>query len=302
MRAARAPRADARHVRDHRRARGGRLHARRPRGQQRGGRRGVPDHGPASGRRDRALPELRPLRGRHRRPHGARAKRRHRGARGNRPVAQAARADPAARDHRDLRHALLPGLSRRAGARARRGAALARHPADRHGGRAGRRARGRAKRDRGGVGRDRRGQLRDERRVVDDGRRVRGGRGRAPDGGRPRRARGGGSGQRGAGGARGRRERRVRVDAPEARGLAPAALPVRRPRACVDVAVPVRPSDAADPHRRPARRHAARAGRERVPTGDRHDPGRRSDARPLLRGRRGRSDRPAAAGLCGGTG
>ena len=78
-----------------------------------------------------------------------------------------------------------------------------------------------------------------------------------------------------AAGARGRRERRARLDPPPARGLAAAALPLRRPRPRVDLAVRLRAQLAADPHRRPPRRHAARAGRERVPAGDQRRPGQR---------------------------
>ena len=67
------------------------------------------------------------------------------------------------------------------------------------------------------------------------------GRGPPPDRGGPRRARARGPRQRRAGPARGRRDRRVRLDAPAARGLPPAALPLGRPRPRVDVAVRVRP-------------------------------------------------------------
>ena len=105
-----------------------------------------------------------------------------------------------------------------------------------------------------------------------------------------------------AAGARGRRERRARLDPPAARGLAAAALPLRRPRPRVDLAVRVRAQLAADPHRRPPRRHAARPGGERLPAGDRRDPGQRVGAGPPLRGRRGRPDRTAAAPVRGGAG
>ena len=100
-------------------------------------------------------------------------------------------------------------------------------------------------------------------------RRVRRGRGHAPDRRRPRGARAGRPRQRRAGRARGRRERRARLDAPAPRGLAPAPLPLGRPRARVDIAMRLRARLAADPHRRPPRRHAARAGGERVSAGDR---------------------------------
>ncbi len=70
----------------------------------------------------------------------------------------------------------------------------------------------------------------------------------------------------------------------------------------LDRAVRVRADHAADPHRRPPRRHAARAGRERLPAGDRVDPVRPFAPRPSLRGRRGRPGRAAAAGVRGGRG
>ena len=67
--------------------------------------------------------ELRPLRGRHRRPHGARGVGRDGRAGRGRPVAATARADPGARDHRDLRDAELPRAPRRARRRGRSRAA-----------------------------------------------------------------------------------------------------------------------------------------------------------------------------------
>ena len=51
------------------------------------------------------------------------------------------------------------------------------------------------------------------------------------------------------------------------------------------------------PHRRPPRRHAARAGRERLPAGDQRRAGTRSAPRPALRGGRGRPRGAAAARL-----
>ena len=75
------------------------LTARRPRRQLRDRRRGVPHRRRAAGRHDRPLPELRPLRRRHRRPHGARGLRRDRRAGRRRAVAAPARAHPGARDH-----------------------------------------------------------------------------------------------------------------------------------------------------------------------------------------------------------
>ena len=60
----------------------------RPRGQQRGRRRGVPDRRAAARRHRRPLPQLRALRGRHRRPHGARGERRD-GRAGRAPASRA---------------------------------------------------------------------------------------------------------------------------------------------------------------------------------------------------------------------
>ena len=157
---------------------------------------------------------------------------------------------------------------------ARPGPARARPPPHRHRGRAGRRPRSRcAPRSRRAWGATVADTLRDERRLVDDGGRVRPGRGPAPDRRRARAARAGGPRERRAARARGRRERRARVDPPAA----------ARPRRCCATAratsadVWTAPcacgrSYAADPHRRPPRRHAARAGGERLPAGDRRDP------------------------------
>ena len=96
-------------------------------------------------------------------------------------------------------------------------------------------------------------------------------------------------------------ERRARVDAPAPRGLAAAALPLGRPRPRLDDALRLRPRHAAHPHRRPPRRHAARAG-GRTSTRRRSarcsaDPGSGATRR-----RRRRPDRPAAARLRRGAG
>ena len=153
----------------------------------------------------------------------------------------------------------------------------------------------RARRDRAELGRHGGRHVRDERRLVDDGRGVRRGRGPAPD---RRRSTPCSSWST-----------RTRAPRGSSRTARPASSCGRtcaaRPRRCcataratwrgVDVAVRVRPRGAAHPHRRPPRRHAARAGRERLPAGDRRDPGRRRQARAPLRGRRGRPDRPPAA-------
>ena len=64
-------------------------------------------------------------------------------------------------------------------------------------------------------------------------------------------------------------ERRARVDPPRPPGLAAAALPLERPRHGLHRAVRVRAHEPAHPHRRPPRRHAARAGGQRLPAGDR---------------------------------
>ena len=170
---------------------------RRPRGQQRGGRRGVPDRRPAARRRGRPLPQLRALRGRDRRPHGAGGERRDGRAGGHRPVAAAARPDPAARaSRRSSARSPSPPTSpaapaRPAWTRARWGCATSSPPASR----APAWPRVRAEIE-GAWGADGGRHVRDERRVVDDGRRLRRGRGPAPDRGGPRRARAGGPGQR----------------------------------------------------------------------------------------------------------
>ena len=106
-----------------------------------------------------------------------------------------------------------------------------------------------------------------------------------------------------AAGARGRRDRRAGLDPPAPRGLAAAALPLGRPgRRCGPRRCACGRERAAHPDRRPPRRHAARAGGERLPAGDRRDPGRRRPAGAPLRRRRGRPDRAAAARVRGGAG
>ena len=270
VRAARGPRAPARDLGHDRRAGGDRAHAERPRGELGRRRRVVPDRRPAPRRHRRALPQLRALRGRHRRPHGDRGVRGDGRAGRRRPVAAAARADPAARHHRDLRHALVPRLPRREGPRGGARARRARPAPHRHRGRAGRGARRRPRRDRAGVGRQRHRHVRDERRVVDDGGRVRAGRRAAPDHRGPRRARGHRPGDR-------RRRSRSRT---ASRGelvwthLNRRASPLLRYRSSDLATVYTAPcacgrTTPAHPHRRPPRRHAARPGGERLPAGDR---------------------------------
>ena len=101
-------------------------------------------------------------------------------------------------------------------------------------------------------------------------RRLRRGRGPAPDGRRPRRARAGRPGQR----RRRSRSRTARAASSSGRTCA-----ARRRRCCAtaratSARVWTSPcacgrERAAHPHRRPPRRHAARAGGERLPAGDR---------------------------------
>ena len=93
---------------------------------------------------------------------------------------------------------------------------------------------------------------------------------------RPRGARGRRPGERRPAAARGRRRRRARLDPSQPPGLAAPALPLERPRDGADGAVRVRAHEPAHPHRRPPRRHAARAGGQRLPAGDRGAARRRS--------------------------
>ena len=200
---------------------------------------------------------------------------------------------PRARDHRDLRDAELPRAPRRARPRARPRPARARAAPRRHRRRGGRRAgRGAARRS------SRRGARPSPTRfgMSDVWSTMAGecGAGEGmhlttaghavlelvdPDTGAPvaldRRRRG-----------------RARVDAPAARGLAASALPLGRPRSRVDRAVRVRARDAADPHRRPPRRHAARAGGQRPPGRDRRRARRARRARAPRRRRRRRPVAP----------
>ena len=142
--------------------------------------------------------------------------------------------------------------------------------------------------------------VRDERRLVDDGRRLRSGRGPPPDGRRPCPA---GTGRPRFGRPRragGRSDRRAGLDSPGPRGFPAPALPLRRPRADADLALRVWTHYAAHRDRRPPRRHAARAGSERLPAGDRRDPVGRPAPGPPLRGGARRPGRPAGGGLRGG--
>ena len=100
--------------------------------------------------------------------------------------------------------------------------------------------------------------------------------------------------------ARGRRERRARVDPPQARGVPASPLPLGRPRPSVDVAVRLRPQFAADPHRRPPRRHAAGPGCERLPAGHQRDPRSGVGPRPPLRRGGGRPGGATSAPVRGG--
>ena len=150
-------------------------------------------------------------------------------------------------------------------------------------------------------GATRRRQLRDERRLVDDGRRVRGGRGRAPDRRRPRRARAGRPGQR----RRRSRSRTARAASSSGRTCG------ARPRRCCATA----PATSARVWTSPC---ACGRSTPRIRIDGRRDDMLRvqavnvypqaigailadeSGAGPPLRGRRGRPDRPAAARVRGG--
>ena len=152
-----------------------------------------------------------------------------------RPVAAAARAHPAARDHGVFGTLSLPGAPRGARARGRARAARARPAPPRHRGRArrrpGRGARARSRRPGARRCADTFGmsdvwstmagecEAREGLHLTTDGHALL----ELVD-----------PGDRRAGRARGRRVRRARVDPPAARGLAAAALPLGRPRARVD--------------------------------------------------------------------
>ena len=104
------------------------------------------------------------------------------------------------------------------------------------------------------------------------GGRLRGGRRRSPDHRRARPAGAHGPGLRRSRRAERRGGRRAGVDPPGPRGLAAPALSLGRSRARVDLALRLRAHDAADLHRGPPRRHAARPGGERLSAGDQRDP------------------------------